>query len=59
LNATEAVMIVEAAPGELRPGRPNRTPIYKRMQAGVFVVSGSSNRVQLSGAAMATMLLLD
>ncbi len=52
-------MIVEAAPGELRPGRPNRTPIYKRMQAGVFVVSGSSNRVQLSGAAMATMLLLD
>src|SRR5260370_22458855 len=46
-DTTHAVMVVEAAPTELRPGAHKRSPASSRMIIGVFVVSGTDNRVQL------------
>jgi hypothetical protein len=47
VDAEHSVMVVEAAPTELRPGAPSRIPVGPRMQIGVFVVSGRTNRVSL------------
>jgi hypothetical protein len=47
VDTTHAVMVVEAAPTELRPGAHKRSPESSRMIIGVFVVSGTDNRVQL------------
>jgi hypothetical protein len=47
VDATHAVMVVEAAPTELRSGALKRSPVWSRMIIGVFVVSGTDNRVRL------------
>lgn len=46
INATYSVMVVQAAPTELRPGVPKRLPVPQRMQIGIFVVSGKTNQVR-------------
>ena len=47
VDATYSVMVVEAAPAELRPGASRPTPVHRRMQIGVFLVYGRTNRVRL------------
>jgi hypothetical protein len=47
VDAAYSVMVVEAAPTELRPGIPQRVPVPGRTQIGIFVVSGKTNQVRL------------
>jgi hypothetical protein len=51
LDADRSVMIVMAAPTAVQPAGPKgmsaRLPVQGKMEIGVFVVSGTSNRVQL------------
>jgi hypothetical protein len=46
-DATHFIMLVEAAPTELRPPASERSPIIARMQVALLVVSGPRNQVQL------------
>jgi hypothetical protein len=45
VDATHAVMVVRAAPSELRTGGSKRSPVMSRSQIGVFVVSATDNQV--------------
>lgn len=47
VDAAYSVMVVEAAPTELRPGIPKRVPVPRLTQIGIFVVSGKANQVRL------------
>jgi hypothetical protein len=48
VDAAYSLMVVEAAPTELRPGIPQqRVPVYALRQIGIFVVSGVANQVRL------------
>ena len=47
VDAAYSLMVVEAAPTELRPGTPQRVPVYGLRQIGIFVVSGVANQVRL------------
>jgi hypothetical protein len=47
VDTTHAVVVVEVAPTELWPGALKRSPARSRMINGVFVVSGTNNRVRL------------
>jgi hypothetical protein len=48
IDARHAVLLVEAAPTELRPGIPKRIPTPGASKIGIFVVSGSANQVDLT-----------
>ena len=47
VDAAYSVMVVEAAPTELRPGIPKRVPVPGKTWIGIFVVSGKTNQVRL------------
>jgi hypothetical protein len=47
VDAVYSVMVVEAAPTELRPGIPKRVPVPWKSLIGIFVVSGETNQVRL------------
>lgn len=47
LDQKYSVLVVEAAPSELRPGARYRSPVTAKLQVGVFIVSGATNEVQL------------
>jgi hypothetical protein len=47
VGTTHSVMVVEAAPTELRPSASKRSPVGSKLQIGVFVVSGTDNQVRL------------
>jgi hypothetical protein len=46
IDADDSVMVVEAAPSELRPGAES-SPLGGQIQVGVFVVGGETNQVRL------------
>ena len=46
-DANHSVMLIEAAPSELRPGASRRSPVHPLIQIGVFVVYGKANQVRL------------
>ena len=47
VDAAYSVMVVEAAPTELRPGIPKRVPVPWKSLIGIFVVSANTNQVRL------------
>jgi hypothetical protein len=47
VDAMNSVMLVEAAPTELRPGASKRSPVGQREQIGLYVVSGNANQIRL------------
>jgi len=48
IDASNSLMLVAAAPSELRPGASVRSPIYLKEQIGLFVVAGPANGVRLA-----------
>ena len=47
LDQKYSVMVVEAAPSELKPGARYRSSVIAKLQVGVFIVAGAANQVQL------------
>ena len=47
IDSGDSVMLVEAAPTELRPGASQPSPIVSRMQIALLVAAGARNQVRL------------